>query len=714
MDEVSEHGIGEDIELSSDGDYCNYYKVGDDITRQETNNQGGYTGYTTPTPYGSYQESDAHGDACQANGADWGQEVRDEVAGNNCWNTCGMHHYVSFHEQGLNDRPWAGSFGEPSLVVSAEADPGTFNPYGTKSVGAWGYVCPVVEDATTGDVLEYCLQEWRSKYNTAEWANERVASCSGGGGHNLDTLVSMFYPGTQYATEYSGSANTFVLESSAWRHYTAGITTSNLLNAINADKSVCGRPLSTNPANYALIGVEQGVEGWRELKVLAGSSRNLQLYTTYQPLPPEATTSAETEVRQMQATLNGTVNPKGADTHYYFRYGTTAEYGSSTSSTDAGSGQSALKESATISGLQPDTTYHYRIVAANEGGTVEGKDETFETPLMPRASIVEWDGTQHVYYRGFNGQLREWSWNGSKWSQHGWGYENELAGEPSAILHSNGNIDVYYRNTKGQIGQWWFGPNWASEWNQHNWGYENEVAGDPSAIVLPNGTSDVYYRDTKGQMASWWYGVNPNSEWNQHDWGYEYEVIGTPSAVAHSNNNISVYYRNKAGQLGEWWYGVSQYSEWNQHNWGYEKEVASNPSAIVLPNGSTDVYYRSNSGQLGQWWYGVSQYSEWNQHNWGYEKEVAGTPSAVAHSNNTIDVYYRATNAQIGQWWYGANQSSEWNQHSWGYPGAVGGDPSASAIASGGEDIYYGGTNLQMWQWWINGSSWNLSAVGSW
>lgn len=75
MDEISSEGIGEDINLSADGDYCNYYKIGDDISRQETNNQGGVTGFTTPTPYGNYQESDGHGNVCQANGSDWGQEV---------------------------------------------------------------------------------------------------------------------------------------------------------------------------------------------------------------------------------------------------------------------------------------------------------------------------------------------------------------------------------------------------------------------------------------------------------------------------------------------------------------------------------------------------------------------------------------------------------------------------------------------------------------
>jgi hypothetical protein len=298
MDEISSEGIGEDINLSADGDYCDYYKIGDDISRQETSNQSAATGFTTPTPYGNYQESDGHGDVCQTNGSVWGQEVGNGVAGNNCNDTCGMHHYVSFHEQGLNDRPWPGAWGEPSLVVSAEADPYTFTPFGTKSVGGWGYVCPVLEDSMSGDVLEYCIEEWRSKYNDAEWGDERVATCSGGGGHNLDTLVSIFYPSAQYITEYSGSANSLVFESTGTRHFIAGITTTNLLNAIKADRAACPRPESAmpslEPANYALIGVEQGIEAWGEIKAAGGSSANLQLYTTYQPLPPLVAKEAAT------------------------------------------------------------------------------------------------------------------------------------------------------------------------------------------------------------------------------------------------------------------------------------------------------------------------------------------------------------------------------------------------------------------------------------
>ena len=79
------------------------------------------------------------------------------------------------------------------------------------------------------------------------------------------------------------------------------------------------------------------------------------------------------------ATLNGTVNPNGASTNYYFEYGTTASYGSTTATWNAGSGTTDQSVAASITGLNSDTTYHYRIVATNSEGTSYGNDEIFIT-----------------------------------------------------------------------------------------------------------------------------------------------------------------------------------------------------------------------------------------------------------------------------------------------------------------------------------------------
>jgi hypothetical protein len=56
------------------------------------------------------------------------------------------------------------------------------------------------------------------------------------------------------------------------------------------------------------------------------------------------------------ATLNGVVNPGGTDTTYTFEYGTTPAYGSSTTVTDAGSGDAAELVQAAVG--RPGPRHH--------------------------------------------------------------------------------------------------------------------------------------------------------------------------------------------------------------------------------------------------------------------------------------------------------------------------------------------------------------------
>jgi hypothetical protein len=103
--------------------------------------------------------------------------------------------------------------------------------------------------------------------------------------------------------------------------------------------------------------------------------------------PPVAITEATTEVTSKEAMLNGTVNPTGLKTTYWFEYGTSSEYGSKTVALSAGSGVSNIKENAVIENLLASTTYHSRIVASNVGGMTHGEDKTFTT-LPPTWSIL--------------------------------------------------------------------------------------------------------------------------------------------------------------------------------------------------------------------------------------------------------------------------------------------------------------------------------------
>ena len=97
---------------------------------------------------------------------------------------------------------------------------------------------------------------------------------------------------------------------------------------------------------------------------------------------PAVVTGSASGVTSTSATLNGTVNPEGAATTYQFQYGTSTGYGSVTpaSPASAGSGISAISESADLSGLSASTTYDYRLVATNATGTTDGGNQTFTTP----------------------------------------------------------------------------------------------------------------------------------------------------------------------------------------------------------------------------------------------------------------------------------------------------------------------------------------------
>jgi sugar lactone lactonase YvrE len=97
--------------------------------------------------------------------------------------------------------------------------------------------------------------------------------------------------------------------------------------------------------------------------------------------PPKAATEPVSSFGSSSATLRGTLNPEGYDVSYHFEYGPTEAYGSSTPSEVVDFGASPIEVSGIATGLKGGgATYHYRIVAESDAGTVVGEDETFSTP----------------------------------------------------------------------------------------------------------------------------------------------------------------------------------------------------------------------------------------------------------------------------------------------------------------------------------------------
>jgi hypothetical protein len=79
------------------------------------------------------------------------------------------------------------------------------------------------------------------------------------------------------------------------------------------------------------------------------------------------------------ATLNGTIDSDGAATSYHFEYGTGINYGANTPTEQLPIQDGSQPVQATISGLTPNTTYHFRLVANG----IDGGDRTFTTTAAP-------------------------------------------------------------------------------------------------------------------------------------------------------------------------------------------------------------------------------------------------------------------------------------------------------------------------------------------
>jgi hypothetical protein len=103
---------------------------------------------------------------------------------------------------------------------------------------------------------------------------------------------------------------------------------------------------------------------------------------------PTVTTGAVTAFTATTATVSGTINPNGDATSWHFDYGKTATYGSTTISTSVGAGTVSTGVSATLTGLSPGTTYHYRLVATNGGGTTNGTDGVFNTSTASPPAVT--------------------------------------------------------------------------------------------------------------------------------------------------------------------------------------------------------------------------------------------------------------------------------------------------------------------------------------
>jgi plastocyanin len=121
-----------------------------------------------------------------------------------------------------------------------------------------------------------------------------------------------------------------------------------------------------------------------------------QTFTTNSPPgAPEAVTGLATALGETRATLNGTVNPDGLATSYFFEWGVGGAFTQKTAESPAGQDHSSHAVAVALSGLAPSETYDFRIVAKNSAGPATvGAAQSFTTPSPPVTSPAATTSTQ--------------------------------------------------------------------------------------------------------------------------------------------------------------------------------------------------------------------------------------------------------------------------------------------------------------------------------
>jgi len=112
-------------------------------------------------------------------------------------------------------------------------------------------------------------------------------------------------------------------------------------------------------------------------------------FAKYRTTEPSVVSGEATSLTSNSSVLNAIVNPNGANTSYYFEYGTSTDYGSSTRAVNIDGGTSDVSVNGSIAELNFNTIYYFRVVATNSLGTGYGSDKTFTTnSLMPTVSTL--------------------------------------------------------------------------------------------------------------------------------------------------------------------------------------------------------------------------------------------------------------------------------------------------------------------------------------
>jgi sugar lactone lactonase YvrE len=250
-------------------------------------------------------------------------------------------------------------------------------------------------DADLSDPRGVAIDDFTNTVYVADAGAQRVAAFSPV--PYLANATASATPLTPTTERLAGSVDPAGAGSLSACHFDYGTDTTYALGSVECDPSTPIGAKADVTAASDLSGLLAGSDYHYRLEVedANGASASYdQIFTTL-PLAPVIGATSVSAVHADAATVHVQINPGGGEatyhTTYRVQYVTEAQFqaggfagASQTAAADAGSAKSSQALSTQLSGLSPNTTYHYRVVAENASGSTEGAAHTFNTlPFFP-------------------------------------------------------------------------------------------------------------------------------------------------------------------------------------------------------------------------------------------------------------------------------------------------------------------------------------------
>ncbi len=193
---------------------------------------------------------------------------------------------------------------------------------------------------------------------------------------------------TSNSATLGGSVNANGADTHVWFQYS---TNSSMSGSQLTPQQDIGSGTTSVPISASISGLNGSTTYYFQAAASnsAGANYGSVVSFTTSGSPPTVGTCLTTVITSNGATLECSVNPNGADTHAWFQYSTNSSMGSSqlTPQEDIGSGTSSVPISASISGLNPSTTYYFQAAASNSGGANYGSVVSFTTGTGTAVSL---------------------------------------------------------------------------------------------------------------------------------------------------------------------------------------------------------------------------------------------------------------------------------------------------------------------------------------